>query len=298
MALYYRRPMRPKRPIRRRRAVGRRTTFKKPARFNFSMPRYKKNRAIASKMSKYSETKLNPCREVNEDPPSAIQIGASAYYQAYVIGDLPSSWDSGIFPLNGMSTTFGTEGVAQRVGNYVYLKKTHFLLEIDMKAALDTLAASPLTEFRVVVCKTRQAIVASGQVKVPQRDLFLKLDGSPYSYQTSGIDGTDLIRQPLNKRDWVIHSDKKFMLTSPPTLRDSGGLQPTTYNQKYRSAARMTFNLPYYKRVRYAVSDTASYPTDIDYHWGVFIFARAVNKDSPASNWECNVRAVTSYTDS
>ena len=255
---------------------------------------------ISKQVNKFIETKYNPCREINENPPQAIQLGALAYYEGYVIGNLPATWDTQLIPIDGISTQQGDGGVRERTGNYVYLKKNHFTLEIDMKSAATNLTGTPLTEFRVVVCKQRRAVIPTGQAPSPQNTLFLALDNSEFGYQTSGINGTDLMRQPLNKRDWVIHTDKRFTLTSPPTVTPGGGPQPQTYNTKYASHKRMMFNLPFYKKTRYAPpagGSLTSFPTDIDFHYGVFIFARSIDKDTEALAWESNVRAVTTYQD-
>lgn len=255
---------------------------------------------ISKQVNKFIETKYNPCRQVDLQNPQPIQLGAKAYYEGYVIGNLPATWDTGLIAIDGISTKQGDAGVRERTGNYVYLKKNHFTLEIDMKPASDNLAATPLTEFRVVVCKQRRAVIPTGQAPSPQNTLFLNLDNSEFGYQTSNKNGTDLMRQPLNKRDWVIFTDKKFTLSAPPTVLAGSGLQPQTYSQKYGSHKRMMFNMPFYKKTRYAPpagGSLFSFPTDIDFHYGVFIFARPVNKDNPANQWQTNVRAVTTYQD-
>jgi len=272
-----------------------------PARFNTSKKRYVKNRKLSKNVSKFIETKYNPCREVNEQLPQPIQLGAIAYYEAYILGNsVPAGWDTNIIPIDGISTTQDTGGIADRIGNYIYLKKNHFSLEIDMKSAVSILQGTPLVEFRVVVTKQRRAVIPSGQTKTPQTSLFLELNNNPFGYQTGGTNGTDLLRQPLNKRDWYILHDKKFTLSSPPTVEPGSGPQPQTYSTFYRSNKKMVFNLPFYKKVRYAPpagGSLFSNPTDIDYFWSVFIFARPVDKDTSALNWETNVRAVTTYND-
>ena len=116
-----------------------------------------------------------------------------------------------------------------------------------------------------------------------------------------------MIMQPLNKRDWTIHYETKFTLTPSPDLT-LASTSPNVYNQRYPSSKRLEFNLPFYKKTRYAQNLLGlQFPTDIDYHYCVLVFARPVgnqvNQVNPpvlgtaAKWWVANIRSVTTYTD-
>lgn len=265
-------------------------TFKNPsknvARFNFSKKRYYKNRGIGSMLNRFAENNLLQLAPQNEALPKAIQVGAWAQYWGGALGSLPAAWDSGLTDLQGLSITQG-DGAGQRHGNYVYLQKSTVSLTIDSRHTTDTV--QPPTEFRVVVCKQRRGTMPAGLNFNPATSLFLDNLGSKIGYQTSGVNGSDLMLQPLNKRDWMVHTDKRFLLSNWVTNGTSG------YTGYYPTFKRMRFSLPYYKRTHY--DNASSLPDDIDYHWLIIVFARSLNKDTYANDWEVNLRGSTSFKD-
>lgn len=265
-------------------------TFKNPsknvARFNFSKKRYYKNRGIGSRLNRFAENNLLQLAPQNEALPKAIQVGAWAQYWGGALGSLPAAWDSGLTDLQGLSITQG-DGAGQRHGNYVYLQKSTVSLTIDSRHTTDTV--QPPTEFRVVVCKQRRGTMPAGLNFNPATSLFLDNLGSKIGYQTSGVNGSDLMLQPLNKRDWMVHTDKRFLLSNWVTNGTSG------YTGYYPTFKRMRFSLPYYKRTHY--DNASSLPDDIDYHWLIIVFARSLNKDTYANDWEVNLRGSTSFKD-
>lgn len=272
---------------------------KYPARFNQSRTRYVKNKRFSNSISKFAETKLLPCKELNESKPYETS-SALSYYNGWVIGDdVPVGWDANIFPIGGMSTVRGVDA-GDRIGNFVYLKKTHFTLNIDMNTGVSALQGTALSEFRLVVCKMRSQVTPTDQIKLPSQSLFLNLAGLAFGYQSAGLTPTDLMCQPLNRRDWVILKDHKFTLTCPPTLNTGAGLpNPQAYSQRYPSTKTVVIDLPYYKKTRYEFdqTNTAVEPVDLNYQWAVFLFSKPVGQDTPALNFETNLRAVTSFQD-
>ena len=264
--------------------VRRRYRRKRPARFAVSRAVYRKNKKISGRMSRLSETKLIATTPYNENAPKTIQTGAIAYYSPYIMTNLPPGWDSNFNVLNGIQTTQGLGG-SNRVGDYVYFKKTHLAFQIDIN---ETSTYQPPVEFRMIVAKPKGAVLPAGFTYTPSTTLFLSNTGTPIGHTTAGINGMDLMLQPLNKRDFVIHTDKKFTLSSPST----GGAGMQYY---YPSRKNCLVNLPYYGKTR--INTANGLPEDLDTHYFIIFYASAIGKDRPASNWEVSVRGTTSFMD-
>ena len=268
-----------KKTIGKKRSVGRLNST--IARFNSSRKRYFNTKRRSSVANAISETKLLTLLRKNELAPAPIQTGALAYMLNFTLGGVPSAW-SGFTDLEGMTFPAGTQS-NQRVGSYIYLKKSHLNLEIDMKNPGPS--KSPV-EFRVIVYKARRLAYPAGQTRDPATSLFLNEEGGDFGHTTSGVNGTDLMIQPLNKRIYTIKSDTKFVL-SPPW-------NTVGYSGHYPVLKRMSIDLPFYTKCHF---ENSTKPTDVDYHWAISIYARSVDKDSSANDWEVNTRGNTQYLD-
>ena len=274
---------------------------KYPARFAQSKSRYVINKAISNTLNRISETKYLPLRKINDDGPKFCTDNLTTYYGMTIGNDLPSAWDPDITRVGGIECSQGTQG-NERNGDYIYLKKTHMSLQIDMKR-LNSAQGQPGMmpyEFRVVVCKLRRSISPAGVVKSPQSTLFLEIDNSDFGYKSTNVNltGTEVFRQPLNKRDWVILKDQRFTLSPPPYVPDppaTAQQSQSYYSQKYPVSKNLRYDLPYYKKVQY-VNDLDR-PTDIDYHYCVFVFAKCYDKSIPADQYKISMRGTTTYQD-
>lgn len=268
---------------------------KKQARYNPSITRNIVNRMIYNQMSKFSESKILPLTKYDESPPGAIQLGALAYFKGFVLGNAaPPAWSSTFNPLSGVATVQGDTS-QDRIGNSIYLNRTHLTMEIDMSGGIESNVPH---EFRVVMFKARRATDPASISKNPATSLFLSQIGGPEGHETSGINGTDLMCQPLNKRDWVIFKDQRFLLSPPSTFPEQPD-SATGYTGKYPVFKRIIFNMPHKIKCRYApTGGSFSEPTNYDYRYGILVYARAIGKDASASKWEVNIRGATSFMDS
>lgn len=260
-----------------------------PARLKGSKISYAVNKAVAKAMNGVSENKLVALSSFNEAVPASIQLGAFAYTKSFTIGQIPTAWSgtSGLSAVAGMSFPQGTSQ-HQRTGKYIYLQKTHFTMEIDM--GIDADYQVP-TEFRVIVFKLRRANNPAGITMNFANTLFLNTDGSEFGHATGGINGSDLMLQPLNRKDWDVRSDRRFMLSNPQTTAGSG--ITTSYSGKYPCFKRLVYNLPYYAKTEIA----GNAPSDLDTNYVVAIYARSLSKDAFASKWEVTTRGTTTFKD-
>ncbi len=264
------------------------------ARFAASKPRYYHNRRYARKISKFSESKLLPLTKVEEAAPFPIAVGALAYYWAGCLNVQPTGW--GVDPAAAVPGTLLTNlsgiqlqrGVTaqERIGDYVYYKKTHCVMQVDMNA---TSSLQEPIEFRFIIAKSRGLANPAMTGYIPGTSLFLNEIGSAIGHQTGGVTGTDLMLQPLNKRDWVIFRDQKFTLTSPQIVNGGG------FNSKYPSRKNLVINLKHYAKAK--ISNVNNQPKNLDTTYVMYLYASAIGKDRTASVFEVSLRGVTSYVD-
>jgi len=230
------------------------------------------------------ETKYLPLSAQNEATPGAIQTGAKAYWKGFVIGAKPGSWGAGSTDLGGILCQKGVDA-NQRIGNYIYLNHTLINFNIDTKLNSDV---APPIEFRVIVFRQRREAMPAGINPDPNLTLFKNEAGVDVGHSTGGINGTDLMLQPLNREKWIIVRDQKFTLQKPDHGDHSFG------NGGYKNMKNFRFNLGYKKKAHY---ESANVPTNVAYHYGLYVYARSLDKDHNASNWEVNLRGTTCYND-
>ena len=280
-----------RRPLGARKYIKKRVYKRKPlgsrvAAYNKSRTRFYKSRTLSRRQNLTTETKLLPFKVINEQKPVAIQTLAKATQISYTLGGVPSSW-SGFTDLLGMDPAVGT-GSNQRIGSYIFLKKAHFEYEIDMAKGTD--GGLPI-EFRFIVAKSRRLAVPAGQNRDPNTSLFLALDGTDFGAGSTNYNGTDLMVQPLNKRIYTIYKDTKFILSNPLNVNSTA---TQAYTGHYPCMKRFSLDLPFYTKANFT---GATKPTDVDYHWMIILYARSLDKDEVATEYEVNLRGVLSYSD-
>lgn len=275
-------------------AYRRRTPTGKMMRFNVSRTRYKKAKAVSSLLRNVMETKLLGIIPVNEEAPAATLLGGLVYRTAHILGPtVPSAWGTAgtdFTVLDGITTNPGT-GPSDRIGQSVYFKKTTLTVQIDMTENADPTPSPPL-EFRMIVAKARRPVMPSGVTRDPKNALFLTTVGDEFGHNTGGTDGTDLMVQPLNKRMFTIFCDKHFTMSNPLSPGAVGGI----YSGYYPCMKRVRLDLPHYRKAEFQGA-AATTPEDYDFVYLMYIYARSLDKDQKASNWEVNIRGTTSYVD-
>lgn len=272
--------------------VRRKTRYprkKYPVRLQPSRQNYNMAVAVSKALSRVAETKVLAMTKFNEVNPTPIQLGAQAYTTSYTIGSIPTIW-SGITGINSL-TNFQFpqgDGASDRDGDSIFLKKSHFSIELDMN---QNLPQRSVVEFRVIAFKPNRATDPVGITRNWGLGLFLDTDGNYFGHQTAGISGTDLMLQPINRRHYFVMSDRKFTLSPSADLAQALPSKFTGVNPISRT---MLFNCPFNKKVHFEGANT---PQNIDPHMCVVIYARPIGRDAVADVWETNVRGTTSFQD-
>jgi len=264
-----------------------------PARLQPSLTRYITNKAIYAVQKKYSESKLIPLTRVNEEAPTKCQTSGAfsyGYWNGFVLGDsIPTGWATGWTTLSGLATIPGDLS-NNRQGNYMYLNKTHFTMDIEMLGTPQ--GEFPIQEFRVVIFKERSTM-PTGINQNPQQYLFLDELGrdSGHTTQVPGKTPRDLMVQPLNKRYFTILKDMSFK------LKDGGW----NADGRWPSHKRIICDLPHHIKAKYQVPadvETATEPTNYNYRYGIMVYSRVIGAPTQNANrHRVSIRGATSATD-
>lgn len=270
---------------------GRRYRRGLPARGRFSNSRYFGNKTFAKKINNFAETNIIQTNPFNNVTPEA-NVNGKTQRIGFILQDRPSSWDSTLKDMGGILINSGV-GPNQRIGNYVYYKKTHVSLHVDMTF---TTSPKPPIQFRFLILKSKQSVMPAGRTELPDSSIFLTNTGKRCGYLTTGDDvmtAMDYDTAPLNKRDWVVFRDQRFILSHPIRSDSDGG--NVGYSGKYPIRKNLVCNLNHFKKVRL---DSNNAPEDYDAHYLVYVFATSIgDANDVADNWSVSMRGTTSYAD-
>lgn len=263
---------------------------KRPARLTGSRINYQVAKAVSRAMNQVSENKIVSLTKVDEAGPTAIQAGNNVFTKSFTIGNTPTPWSAtaGLTPIGGMEFPLG-DTHSDRNGKYIYLQKTHLTMKIDMDSV--TNFQFPC-DFRVICFKSRRGNNPIGLSNRYDQTLFLDTNGNEFGHATTGILGTDIMLQPINKKDWVVYSDKKFTLTNPAI---SGSDNLMGYAGRYAVNKTMSFNLPYFAKAE--ISAVSNAPVDLDTNYVIVCYASMNAQDDFASKWEVSLRGSTTFKD-
>lgn len=286
--MYVRRSFKPRTKKTVKKQYRKRSTVKRlPARGRFNRKRYTFNKKVGTMLNRYQENKLIACDPQSENQPTPIQTAAQATFIAYNLGT--QAVFSGAITVGGINMSQGTQE-NQRVGNYAYYKKTHLTLRIEMNAGNN----APPIQFRVIVAKLRRYANPAGITPSFATSGFMEEDGTPFGHTSSNKSGLDLMMQPLNRRQWVIYKDHKFVL-QPYNDLASGGTS-IIYNN-YPACKEMFLNLPHFKKTFFDGS-TALTPNDLEFRYQVVIYGHSLGRSGIVANsYECSLRGTTSFSD-
>lgn len=256
----------------------------------------KSNAALAKMLGDFMETKDYPCLPIDNLGAVPIQVLAKPTTLKFVMGNaVPGTYSSPAWTaMHGFDISQGTTK-NQRVGDSVYLKKTHGTLTIDMPNNLHAGVDGRPYEFRTIVFRARQRGKPTGIGYDPDITLFKDVSGNDIGDYSAGIKGIDLLNLPINKSNWTVFMDKKFTLGPDGALDTT--VAPGVYNgaSPYPSTVTIPLNFNHERKVEWIDGDVE--PSDYDFVYNVAIYASAVGRQAVATGWTANLRMGTQFMD-
>lgn len=257
------------------------TKATKPSRLYSGKKTYTQTRRITNAvMANLSESKY---RGVREDCLSTVAkpfgtVRPMSYIFLNTGVSVSATHPEFITPLNLFTFPKGTNG-DQRVGEYMYLKKTHIKLNVQClpigfagSEQPDVSLNSPV-DCRLMVVKANRKNNKYGSSPSPAASLFLNTENGQFGYNETTGSINLLMSQPINKRKFIVYRDMKFTL-APPAIEhvDFNGIlnHGTTYaNARYASRKNISFDLPVYKKTHFTDADNT--PDDVDSQWFIIL---------------------------
>jgi len=286
-----------------KRVTSRRRASSKPSRLRVSSTRTYVDRAIVKALSNVSETKYSAFTEYCITPaakPAGTQPMTYVFRNAG--GTLTQSANSMFAPMDLYNFPKG-DGSTERNGDYMFIKKSHMKLEVQMLPTTgDTLNST--TEFRLMIVKANRKYNKLGSSPTPANSLFLTSINDEFGFGvpggTSTADVFANMQQPIDKRKWLVYRDMRFTLSTPAQeTTDPGQVGFNSANNKYSVKKFITADLPIFKKCHFP-SDS-DVPDNVDTQFLLIIQAVRSNYCQPdvesPRNWACNVMATTSATD-
>ena len=257
-----------------------------PARMRqLSKRNFAKRRRVQRMLRPLTETKIVALVKQNEIQPVPIQTGAIATFVAFTLGT--NSAFAGDTTVGGIAMTQGV-GRSERIGAYVNYKKTTASLRIEMNAGVN----APPIQMRMIVFKARRSSNPAGTSPSWASSGFIDNDGGNVGHATLGINGLDIMQLMLNKKQWVIYKDEKFIL-QPYNSLTTGDI---IYNH-YPAAKDVLLNMPHYAKAHFPNSGSLT-ADDLDTRYTVIVYGHTLGRSGiPADSFECSFRGTTSFTD-
>ena len=272
-------------------------TRARPTRLNSGKSAYVKSRAVAKFLNKTSELKINPLEKYSTTTPRpSVPLPGTGpiYFTNYCLGDVPSGWTN-FDSLGGFQFNQGT-GPNERIGKYMYLKKTTLHLRIAMNN-LNRIGTQ--VRFRVVVYKSKRNNIVGSAATNPCEHLFVDSQGREF-----GVDNTisnseasmEYTTALINRKNYALVRDTQFILT-PQSFEVQGGSNLVSQlSQCGRTEKTMRFELGHYAKTAFDLATKK--PTDLNFQYCVSIIAMPVgNVNDRASEWLSGVRGTVSALD-
>lgn len=208
-------------------------------------------------------------------------------------------------PLNLFQFPKGTDG-DERVGEYMYLRQAFLKLEVQAtpivtnEETLDPFLNAPV-RCRLMVVKANRKNNKFGQSPSPAASLFIDTQNNQFGYAETGGSINLLMKQPINKRKWLVYKDSYFTLT-PYSVEGTDAGETKYASGRGRSAYRCSVKLPVFKKTHF--DDATEVPDDVDTQWFVILqccreahcFIEGADAVRPA-NIRMNVLGTTSALD-
>lgn len=251
---------------------------KKPSRLYSGKKTYKQTKAITNRvMANISESKYQGVRKdcLETVPKPSGTLRPMSYIFLNTGQSIAASPSTSEFttPLTLFNFPKGNDG-DQRNGEYMYVKHSHLKMEISCipsvqtASTLDAALNSPV-RCRLMIVKANRKNNKYGQSPVPKDSLFIDTQNGQFGYgETTGSINL-LMKQPINKRKWIVYKDTSFTLTPVVVETVDGTRSDYIAPGRGRSSYRCNFKLPVYKKTHF--DDSTDNPDDIDTQWFIIL---------------------------
>ena len=269
----------------------------------------KKKGSVAKALSQVAERKIQELIPQHMVKPYAQLQSPSngpVYYRNFILGDAPSDWTGPIGstsgpnyePLGGYTFPQGT-GSNGRIGRYMFLERCN----MNMTVSLNSVASrnTQPTQFRVLLYKFKRND-ALGKIGNPNTDLFMSSSGGQLGINTffdnglaPGSASFNLMNAIVNRKNYQIYKDEKFILTPQVTIPSGGGYAPLSHSGALQKEFQFVLN-----HNEKTAFDAASKPVDLQYQYAITILSAPMGDldQLNLNEWRVSIRGTTSALDS
>lgn len=289
----------------------RRKTTNKPSRLVVSASRAEIDKAVSKKYNSLTGNKFQgyslECGQPSQKPAGDQPI---SYFFFNAGEQLDQPANSVFTPMNLFSFPKGDNN-NERTGDYMFLKKSHLKMEIQMLPTNSSVSLQGLqstTQFRFMIVKANRKYNKLGVSPIAGSSLFLTTENDQFGFGIAGQPSTastfSNMSQPINKRKWIVYKDTKFTLSTPAQQFTDTSIPDSvtsidTSNSKYPVKKLLKIDLPIYKKTHFDSESTV--PDSVDTQWLLVIQACPTNYCTEGvqapRNIRLNILGTTSASD-
>lgn len=279
-----------------------------PSRARVSTKRMTAAKSVSKALANFSENKFQGAVVNCSLPvpkPTGTQPISYHFFNAgnQLTGNMATEFATPQGPLNLFTFEQGDDN-DQRTGNYMYVKKSHMKLEIQMLPSVGITPNPGLNstvDFRLIVVKANRKYNELGNSPDAGNSLFINTQNQDFGYDSTVANTFLHMSQPINKRKWLVYRDQKFTL-SPPATESASGVPGEVTNaafSKYPVKKMVSFNLPVWKKTHF--NNTTFVPDNLDTQWLMILQAcptsYCADGVTAPRNYRLNILGTTSCAD-
>jgi len=249
-----------------------------------SKSKYYKNKQITRAISQVAETKYISMNSPDDVAPNLVTALDTA--RVFFRTGPQVSGETNMTQMAGFEVGQGTQNT-QRVGDFIYLKKSHVSFQLDTIAAERVI---PM-EFRFIMFKRRRNNNLVANLPNVEKELFLDTSGKAWGEAVTGYRAQDIFLQPVNKKSFIVYKDFKFKLSN---AHEEGAVDGSQTTSNYPTTRTIVCDCPHYKKTHY--DNGTSNPDDYDANWYFVVYARPIGYGGASPiHWEISARGITTF---
>jgi len=266
----------------------------------------KEKGSVAKALSQIAERKIQPIKDISMKPPDAqavLPLSGPVYFSNYILGTQPAAWigPTGAPNYEALGGYNFPQSLASngRVGKYMFLEHAMVNLNVSMKAISNRNPEA--VQFRVLCYKFKRN-QKLGSIGNPNDDLFMSSSGGKIGVNTffdntnsPGSANFNLMNAIVNRKNYQVFSDEKFILQPSLTIPQGGGY--VTPSTGYPVMRDMSFKLNHNEKTEFGA---ASQPVDLQYQYCFTILSVPVGSLDKigVDDWSTSLRGTVSALDS